>query len=338
MVTIKKIADACGVSMSTVSKALNNSQDLRPSTAARVRRIAAEMGYMPNAAARALKTSRSYCFGIVYDEAMKHGLTHEYFSRILNSFTNSAESAGYDVFLLGDQLAGRTLSYAEHALYRNCDGVLVISGMDTVKRVANELQSLNRPVVCVDYQFESFGSVISDNERGMRDLVTYIHSMGHNQIAFIHGSDTRVTRLRVDSFLQTCRSLGLRVPREYVIPARFHEPELAAEATRRLLALPNPPTCILYPDDYSYIGGMNELARQGLSAPRDISVAGYDGTELGQVFSPRLTTLRQDADSMGASAAKLLVNAVESEPPFELGSVLIPGALIHGETVGRPVA
>lgn len=331
MVTIKMIADACGVSMSTVSKALNNGHDLRPATAARVRRIAAEMGYMPNAAARALKTSRSFCFGIVYDEAMKHGLTHEYFSRILNSFANHAEAAGYDVFLLGDRLAGRALSYAEHARYRNCDGVLVISGTDTVKRVANELHSLNRPVICVDYPFDDFGSVISDNERGMRDLVTYIHGRGHTQIAFIHGDDTRVTRQRVDSFLQTCRDLGLRVPREYLVPARFHDPVLAAEATRTLLTLPNPPTCILYPDDFAYIGGMNELARQGLSAPRDISVAGYDGTELGQFFRPRLTTLRQDADSMGGCAAKLLVEATETDAAP--GSIVIPGELVPGETV-----
>ena len=335
MVTIKMIAEACGVSMSTVSKALNNNPDLRPSTTARVRRVAAEMGYMPNAAARALKTSRSYCFGIIYEEAMKYGLNQEYFTRILTSFVSHAESLGYDVFLLGDRLADRALSYVEHARYRNCDGIFIISGMDSITSIAEEMRTLDRPVVCVDYQFEGFGSVISDNERGMRELVSYIYAQGHRRIAFIHGQESRVTRERLDSFLQVCGELGVRVPKEYLAPAKFHHTQSTAEATRFLLSLSNRPTCILFPDDYAYIGGLNELTRRGLSIPHDLSAAGYDGIEMSQAISPKLTTLRQGAEAMGIAAAKMLVETAECDPPFALSSVLVPGELLKGETVRR---
>ena len=335
MVTLKMIAEACGVSMSTVSKALNNNPDLRPSTIAHVRRVAAEMGYMPNAAARALKTSRSYCFGIVYEEAMKYSLNQEYFTRILTSFVTQSEALGYDVFLLGDRLAGRAMSYVEHARYRNCDGVFIISGMDSIKRIADEMHTLDRPVVCVDYQFEGFGSVISDNAQGMRDLVNYIFSQGHRHIAFIHGNESHVTRVRLDSFHQTCRALNLRIPREYVVASRFHDPASTAEATRFLLSLSNRPTCILYPDDFAYIGGMNELNRRGLSVPHDVSVASYDGIDMSQALSPKLTTLRQSAEAMGEAAAKMLVDTAECDPPFDLSTLSFPGELLCGETVRK---
>lgn len=333
MVTLKMIAEACGVSLSTVSKAMNNSPDLRPETVAHIRRTAAEMGYAPNAAARALKASRSFCFGIVYEEAVKYGLTQEYFSRLLNSFVNASEAQGYDVFFLGDRLADRALSYAEHARYRNCDGILLISGMDSVIRIAEELQTLNRPIVSVDYELEGFGSVVSDNVQGMRDLVGYIIGQGHRRIAFIHGQETCVTQRRLDGFFETCRDHGIRIPREYIVPALFHHPESAAEATRFLLSLSNPPTCILYPDDFAYIGGMNEMARRGISVPDDISVAGYDGIDMNQALHPRLTTVRQNSEGLGEAAAKMLVDAVASEPPFDLGSVTVPSTLLRGETV-----
>ena len=334
MVTIQMIADACGVSPSTVSKALNNSPTLRPGTAARIRRAAQEMGYVPEGA-HTPGPGHSYCFGIIYEEAMKYGLNHDYFTRILNSFVSAAEAHGYDVFLLGEKLAGRAMSYTEHARYRNCDGILIISGTDSIARVADELRSLDKPVVCVDYRFEGFGSVLSDNEQGVRDLVNYVVGQGHRRVAFIHGNDSNVTRLRVDCFEQTCRALGLRVPREYIVPAAYYDARAAAEATRFLLNLSAPPTCILYPDDFAYMGGLNELNRRGLRVPGDISAAGYDGVDLSQAFNPKLTTLRQDSEALGAAAARMLVEAAESGPPFQMSSERIPGRLIEGETVRK---
>ena len=106
-------------------------------------------------------------------------------------------------------------------------------------------------------------------------------------------------------------------------------------ATARLLDLPEPPTCILYPDDISYIGGMNEIERRGLSIPGDISVMGYDGIDVSQMFHPRLTTLKQDADRMGALAAEELVKTVEEGRRYIPGRILVPGQLLAGETVRK---
>ena len=334
MVTIRMIAKECGCSTATVSKALNGAPDVSAETAERIRKTAAEMGYMPNAAARALKTSRSYNFGVLYEDNSNSGLTHEFFSRMLNAFKHRAQELGYDISFISDRLGGREISYTEHARYRNCDGVLILN-VDFTKPGVQELATSGIPLVSIDYQLENCGCVQSDNVQGMRDLVTHIYEMGHRKIAFIHGEDTAVTRIRIASFYRTCRELGLEVPEEYVTGSLYHDSSASAAATKQLLALKNRPSCIIYPDDISYIGGWNELEKQGLTVPEGISAAGYDGIHFSQLLRPKLTTLRQDADLMGASAADELARAVEEGKLYIPGRILVPGKLLPGETVTK---
>lgn len=332
MVTIRMIAKQCGCSVATVSKALNGAPDISAETAERIRRTASEMGYMPNAAARALKTSRSHSFGVLFEDATNSGLTHEFFSRILNSFKRRSEELGYDICFISDCLGGRDISYTEHAHYRRCDGVIIASG-DFTDPGVTELANSGIPVVAIDYIFDNCGSVQSDNLQGMTDLVTYIYNMGHRKIAFIHGEDTAVTRIRTAGFYRTCRELGLVVPDEYVVPAFYHDPATSGRLTRRLLELSDPPTCIIYPDDISYIGGMNEVEKMGLSIPEDVSAVGYDGINFSQILRPRLTTLYQDAELMGSRAAEELARAVEEGKLYIPQRIVVPGSLLAGGTV-----
>ena len=336
MVTLRKVAEACGVSLATVSKALNDAPDLSKITKERIQKAAKEMGYMPNVAAKALRTSRSFSFGIIYEEAAKYGLTHEFFSRILNSFMRGAQTLGYDVFFLGDQLGGKHISYAEHARYRNCDGILIIAGTDRVADVVNDVRQYDCPITCIDFEFDGISSVVSDNTRGVRDLVDYIYTQGHRKIAFIYGDDTHVTRARVRAFKAACQGHGIEVPPEYLIEAYYHDPETTQAATKKLLALSDPPTCVLLPDDISYLGALNEFRVQHFGIPQDISVAGYDGISVVQYAHPQLTTLRQDAEEMGCQSAKMLARQAEAGHPFTPEHISVAGHLIPGETV-RPI-
>ena len=331
MVTIRMIAKVCGCSTATVSKALNGASDVSAETAERIRRTAHDMGYIANSAARALKTSRSYNFGVLLEINTSLGLTHEFFARILNSFKTKAEELGYDTSFISDRLGGRDISYAEHARYRNCDGVLIAS-VEYNDPAVLELVNSGIPVVTIDYVFEHCGSVQSDNVQGMRDLVRHIHSLGHRRIAFIHGEEAPVSKIRLASFYRTCRELGLEIPDEYVVAGVYHDTARAAELTRQLLELKNRPTCILYPDDIAYIGGMNEIERMGLSIPGDICAAGYDGLNVSQIIRPKLTTLYQDAEAMGASAAEELARSVEEGKLYIPGRIVIPGKVLPGGT------
>lgn len=336
MTTIRMVAQACGCSTATVSKAINGAGDVNRETAARIRKVASELGYMPNAAARALKTSRSYCFGVIFRDSNNIGLAHGFFSSMLNGFKSRAEDLGYDIFFISDRLGRRHLGYVEHARYRNCDGVVVVNDTFGVSRV-EELARSGIPTVTVDSVYEGCGSVSSDNFHGMRDLVRHIAGLGHRRIAFIHGEDTMVTRNRLSGFRYACGELELDIPPEYVLKGEYCSTGASEEAVRKLLAMKTPPTCVIFPDDLAYIGGRNEIYRQGLRIPEDISVAGYDGIELSQILRPRLTTLRQNGELMGASAADELVRAVEAGKDYVPRRTVIPGLVIPGETVARIV-
>ena len=114
MVSLKDIAKQCGVSIATVSKALNDQRDIGEETKARIKKVANEMGYFPNSAARALKTNRSFNLGVLFQEEAGSGLTHEYFSGVLNGFKMQAESQGYDITFINNHYSNKKMSCYEH--------------------------------------------------------------------------------------------------------------------------------------------------------------------------------------------------------------------------------
>ena len=334
MVTITDISKACGVSRATVSKALNGASDVSPETTKRIREAAASLGYLPNAAARALKMGRSYNIGVLFSDTTGGGISHEYFSLILESVKAEAERLGYDITFISKDLGQLSMDYYEHAKYRSCDGV-VIASADFQDPAIIRLAQSEIPTVTLDYSFDSRSSILSDNVQGMEQLVRFVYAKGHRKIAFIHGEITSVTQKRLASFRKTCTELGIKVPQEYIREARFHDPRSSGLATRALLELKEVPTCILYPDDLSFLGGFSELEKHGLSIPKDMSVAGYDGIPLSQVLRPRLTTYRQGATEMGTQAARLLVAQIESPDTWLPEQITVRGELLEGDTVSQ---
>jgi LacI family transcriptional regulator len=332
MVTITDISKAFGVSRATVSKALNGASDVSPETTKRIREAAAKLGYLPNAAARALKMGRSYNIGVLFSDETGGGISHEYFSLILESVKAEAERLGYDITFISKDLGQLSMDYYEHAKYRSCDGV-VIASADFEDPAIRRLATSEIPTVTLDYSFDSRTSILSDNVQGMDKLVRFVYGKGHRKIAFIHGEITSVTQKRLASFRKVTSELGLRIPQEFIREARYHDPRSSGLATRALLELPERPTCILYPDDLSFLGGMSELEKHGLSVPKDMSVAGYDGIPLSQVLRPRLTTYRQGATEMGTEAARLLVGQIERPETWIPEQVTVEGELLTGDTV-----
>ena len=332
MVTITDIAKACGVSRAAVSKALNNAPDISPKTAERIREQAKALGYLPNATARALKMGRSYNIGVLFCDRTGVGLTHEYFSLILESIKAEAERLGYDITFISKNLGAMSMDYYEHAKYRSCDGV-VIASADFQDPAIERLVKSDIPTVTLDYTYDNRTSILSDNISGMEELVRYVYEKGHRKLAFIHGDITSVTQKRLASFKKTCSVLGIPVSPEYIKPAAYHDARASGLATRALLELPEKPTCIFYPDDLSYLGGMNELERHGIRIPEDMSVVGYDGIPLSQILRPRLATYKQGAERMGREAARLLIEQIESPETWLPQTVSVEGQLIPGDTV-----
>ncbi len=335
MASIKDISAVCGVSIATVSKALNNHRDISEETKAHIRQVAKEMGYFPNSAAKALKTNRTGNLGVLFSDDNHSGLTHDHFAYILDSFKKTAEQKGYDITFINTGENGvRKMSYLEHSRYRGFDGV-VIACINFYEPEVEELVRSEIPVVTIDHIFNNRICILSDHVKGMRDLLTYIYELGHRKIAYIHGADSSVTRNRLASFYRTAEQLGLKIPDDYVRESPYRDTESAYRMTKSLLSLKNPPTCICYPDDFASFGGMNAIKESGLRIPEDISIAGYDGIRAGRHIEPQLTTINQDTARIGRLAAEKLVSLVENPKTTIIEQINVEGELFPGKSVKK---
>ena len=325
MVTIRMVAERCGMSVAAVSRALNHRAGVAPEKAEEIRRMAREMGYCPNEAARTLKTSRSHNIGVLYHNM----LTHEFFSTVLEGIHCEAGERGYEITFLNN---GPGMSYYEHAQRRQCAGVIIAQGPFGHNSVTPLLES-SMPVVTIEFGYPGHTVVSNDNVAAMEESVHYLCGMGHRRIAFIHGDPGQVTSERLTGFYRGCRAEGISVPESYVVSAHYRMRAASALATRRLMGLPRPPSCILYPDDMSYIGGLEELERMGLSVPEDVSCFGFGGVSLVTVMRPVLSTYFQDGKEMGRVAAREIISAIEDPRCYAARPIIVPGRLMPGGTV-----
>ena len=242
------------------------------------------------------------------------------------------DEVGYDITFINRNVGKKATTYLQHCQYRGVDGV-VIACVDFDDPQVLELVNSRLPIVTIDHVFNNRAAVVSDNVRGLEELVRYVYAKGHRRIAFIHGERTSVTENRLTGFYRACDELGLEIPEEYVREGVYHDPDRCAELTQELLKLEVPPTCILMPDDISSIGGGNAIRRMGFRLPGDVSEAGYDGIQLSSVMNPPLTTYRQDTQALGKTAAAKLIELIEKPRTALVDRILIPGRLVEGASV-----
>ncbi len=332
MVTLKDIARECKVSFSTVSKALKGSPEISFETTEFIQKKAREMGYHPNIAARSLRTNRTYDIGVIFEDKTGAGFQHQYFATIISGIQKVAFSRGYEMtFVSGDST--KNYDYYAHALARNYDGVCLLS-CDYTSTGIKSLVNSEIPTVSLDYFYDiEHSAVMSDYSAGINELLEYVISMGHKKIAMIHGEKTWVTEQRVEAFKKVCADHGITVPDEYFAEGLYHDPVTSSAATEVFLSLPEPPTCIFYPDDYAALGGIRELSGRGLKPGQDISIVGYDGIKLTSMMIPPLTTYEQNGEEIGRTMAEALLAKIENPAEFEPKKEMVTGRLIKGGTV-----
>ena len=163
-----------------------------------------------------------------------------------------------------------------------------------------------------DHVFNDRSAVVSDTVKGISDLVRYAFEMGHRRIAYIHGEESAETKSRVSSFYRTCKELGIEVLKCRICP-----------------------TCILFPDDFAYIGGFNAITLAGKRVPEDISTIGYDGIEIGKYLEPALATLKQDSELLGRRLAEKLIDEIEQPKICLVEHLLVEGKIYPGRSVKK---
>ena len=332
MVTLKDIAKECKVSFSTVSKALKGSAEISYETTQFIQKKAHEMGYHPNIAARSLRTNRTYDIGVIFEDKTGAGFQHQYFATIISGIQKVAFSKGYEMtFVSGDST--KNYDYYAHALARNYDGVALLSCDYTSSGIKKLVQS-EIPTVSLDYFYDiEHSAVMSDYSAGISELLEYVISNGHKKIAMIHGEKTWVTDQRIEAFKQVCEKHGIKTHDEYFAEGLYHDPVTSSAATEIFLSLPEPPTCIFYPDDYAALGGIRELNSHGIVPGKDISIVGYDGIKLTSMMIPPLTTYEQNGEAIGRTMAEALLQRIENPNEAIPKKEMVTGRIIHGGTV-----
>ncbi len=335
MVTIQELSKQCGVSISTVSKALNGYSDISDKTRELVINTANAMGYTPNAGARALKLKKTYSIGVLLNSCPTAGFRNEYYAHVMAAFKEEAAYHGYDITFIEKYIGRRKMTYLEHCQYRHFDGVCIIradaDNDEVIKLINSEL-----PIVTIDSHFPKANSVVSDDLNGMKQLTNYVISQGHDRIAYISGKkDILATQYRLKGFWTALEENGIKVPQEYVVEGKYRNTILAEELTNKLLLLEQRPTCILAPDDYSCMGVLTGIRKLGLIPARDISIAGYDGSDHNLLIGAKLTTVKQEKDHIGKEAAKKLIQIIENGNTVACDSLFVKPTLIIGNSVKR---
>ncbi len=338
-VTITELARASGVSVGTVSRALNGYADVRPETRERIMRLARELDYTPGAAARSLVTQRSHVIGVVLDTGEGHpDLQHPFFHEVMVGLKNQIGANGFDLLLFASEHPGNGYgphSYLKRCLHHNVDGV-VLMGVDPEDPEVQRVTRSDLATVGVDVGLTGTATtyVLSDNEAGGQLAVQHLHERGHRRIATITGLLDKLPGAdRLSGYRQAIQDLGLAYRDDYVAYGDFYT-ESGRRAMEQLLALPEPPTAVFAASDMMALGAIRAAAEAGLSVPADVSVVGFDDIQLADHMNPPLTTVRQDKAGLGAAAGSAIARLAGGEPAN--GPVVLPVELVERGSSAAP--
>jgi DNA-binding LacI/PurR family transcriptional regulator len=312
-VTIRDIAVRAGVSKGAVSYALNGRPGVSDDTRERIVRIAEELGWYPNRAARALSAERAEACGLVLARPAKTLALEPFFMEFIAGVESelSARSLSLTLQLAGD-LQEEIDVYRRWWGERRVDGVLVVDLRTDDPRV-DELARLGLPAVVVGGPVpgNALPSVSHDEASVVVEAVRYLAALGHTRIGRVAGLGQFVhTNQRTEAFRAVAQELGLWAE----VLETDYSAESGARATRRFLSTPDPPTAIVFDSDLLAVTGLGVAQHMGFSVPDDLSIVGWDDSLISQVVHPPLTAITRDIQTYGGVAAKQLLAAIEGHP------------------------
>ncbi len=308
-ISIKDIARAAGVSHSTVSRALSNYPLVAATTRGRIRQIAAELGYSPNAIARGLVTHHTQTIGVIVTS-----IADPFAGEVVRGIEQVAGDSDYRVFL-GTSHADpvREVNLVKGLRESQVDGIIVASSRVGASYMPL-LSEIGIPIVLINSLQEGpyIYSVSVDNAQGGHLATEHLLALGHRRIAYLGGPADHVSsRDRLTGYRDALSAAHLPFDSALVRDGdgRFTSGEQIAE----LMAETRPPTAVFCYNDLTAIGVLRAVRRRGLRVPDDISVVGFDDLEFAAYVEPPLTTIHQPKTEMGRRAMKMLVDAMKGK-------------------------
>lgn len=328
---IRDVAAQAGVSTSTVSRVLNQSGPASAKAREAVLRAVTETGFRPNCIGRTLKTAKSRTIGILVPS-----LKNPIFADAVEGIERAAEHAGYSILLASSNYDPQKEAQAiEVFLANRVEGLVVTVADETSSLALDLLRREGVPFVLIfNPAMDPGPSVITiDNQAAARTLVDELVKVGHRRIAMIVGRFDASDRsgLRRAGYERALHDHG--IPPGPIIEVGFDTLDLTDHCAE-LCRGRDAPTALFCSTDMLAIAAIRGLVTLGLRVPRDMSVAGFDGIDVGEWMAPSLTTVVQPAEELGAKALRHLLRRLnDDEPPLRL---VLPYRLRRGESVGVP--
>jgi LacI family transcriptional regulator len=308
--TIQDVAKEAGVSISTVSRVLNEKDDVAPATYAKVRQVIDEMGYASSLAARSMRSRRTNVIGLIMPD-VGAAFSLEILKGV-NEAIGQLEQA-LIVYTRGDIRKYGTAS--QERQYVNLLNGSITDGVIIVTPLASAY-STTAPVVAIDPNTESAAhpAVTANNYQGALQAMNYLLELGHRRIGHIGGRvELQSSARRLKAYEDSLFEAGIPLDHSLVIDGDYTTPT-GYQAARKLLNLPDPPTAVFAANDQSALGAMEAIREAGLRVPQDISVTGFDNIPEASITSPSLTTVDQSVFEMGYIATEMLFKLIEGEP------------------------
>ncbi|WP_328339310.1 LacI family DNA-binding transcriptional regulator [Micromonospora sp. NBC_00421] len=312
--TIADVARRAGVSKGAVSYALNGQPGVSETTRQRILAIAAEIGFSPSSAARALSGATADAVGLALCRPARILGIEPFFMELISGVEAELSARSYALTLqvVADQEAEIAV-YRRWWAERRVDGVLVCDlRTDDIRVPALEELQLPAVVIGGPGHTGTLASVWSDEAAALAETVEYLVALGHRKIARVGGLPSLLhTGIRTDAFTEVCGRLGLT---EAATVWSDYTGEEGARATRRLLSSAQRPTALIYDNDVMAIAGLSVAQEMGLGVPADLSIVAWDDSPLCQLVHPPLTALSRDIPAYGAHAARQLLAVIAGEP------------------------
>ena len=329
-VTIKDVAKQAGVSISTVSRVINNSKPVTDEVKQRVLEVIRRTGYIPNPLARSLVTKKSQLIGVIVPE-----VSDSFVNEMLDGIEEVAKMYDYEI-LLANTYSDKEQEMKSLNLLRakQIEGIVMISN-----KIDNDhieyINSLSIPATYISKTAREYdiNSVDISNKNATYDMTKYLIDKGHKEIAFIMTSKdkTILQRERLSGYEKAIIENNLKLDEKLIRYAGI-EYEDGYESMMELLDENIVPQAVFVTGDEAAIGAINALNDRGYSVPDDVSVAGFSDVKIARIYRPKLTTLHQPLYDIGAVAIRMVIKLINNESLDEK-KVELPYRIIERESV-----
>jgi len=335
--TIKDIARKTGKSITTVSRALNDYDDVSPATKARIKQAAEELGYTPNRVAQRLQKRRTDTIGLILP-TFGPRFADPFFSELLAGVGNKAAEYGYDLLVSTRAPGEKEMdAYRQKVRGGDVDGFVVVrtrlhdTRIDYLKTTQAPFVVFGRTETDLDYPF-----VDEDGAHGVRLLVEHLAALGHRRLAYISAPpDLTFAKYRKQGLFEGLQAASLAIADDMIVTGDLTQRGGYTQA-ERLLDHPQPPTAIIACNDLTALGAMSAAQGRGLVVGRDIAVTGFDDIPMAEHAHPPLTTVHQPIYQIGGMVCEMLLKTLLGNPPQERQVILKPKLMVRQSSGGAP--